>query len=66
MSIKERLLEETGVEPGQYGETINALANDKPAYRRAMEEATDRLKHLITQLEAVIEGGQRKLKPFAA
>jgi hypothetical protein len=66
MAIKERLLDETGVEPGQFGETINSLANDKPAYRRAMKEATDRLTHLIAQLEAVIEGTQKKLKPFPA
>jgi hypothetical protein len=66
MTIKERLLAESGVDPGQYGETINSLANEKPAYRRAMEEATARLKHLVTQLEAVIEGRQRKLNPFPA
>ena len=64
MRIKERLLEETGVESGQYGEAINSLANEKPAYRRAMEDAKERLHHLIAQLEAVIEGRQRKLKPF--
>jgi hypothetical protein len=66
MAIKERLLEETGVEPGQYGETINTLANEKPAYCRATEEAKERLDHLVTQLEAVIEGRQRKLKSFPA
>jgi len=64
MAIKERLLAETGADPGQYGETINALADEKPAYRRAMTEAADRLRHLITQLEAVIEGAQRNLQPF--
>jgi hypothetical protein len=66
MIIKERLLDETGVEPGQFGETINSLANEKPTYRRAMKEATDRLAHLIGQLEAVIDGAQKKLKPFPA
>lgn len=66
MSIKERLLEETGVEPGQYGQTINSLANEKPAYRRAMEEAKERLDHLVAHLEAVIEGRQCKLEPFKA
>jgi hypothetical protein len=66
MAIKERLLDETGVEPGQFGETINSIANEKPTYRRAMKEATDRLAHLIGQLEAVIEGAQKKLKPFPA
>jgi hypothetical protein len=66
MAIKERLLEETGVEPGQFGDTINSLANEKPAYCRAMKEAKERLDHVVTQLEAVIEGRQRKLKPFWA
>jgi hypothetical protein len=66
MAMKERLLEETGVEPGLYGETINALANERPAYCRAMEEAKQRLDHLINQLEVVIEGRQRKLKSFSA
>jgi hypothetical protein len=64
MGTKERLLEETRVDPGQYGETINALADEKPVYRRAMSEATDRLSHLIAQLEAVIDGRQLDLKPF--
>jgi predicted Rossmann fold nucleotide-binding protein DprA/Smf involved in DNA uptake/SAM-dependent methyltransferase len=64
MSIKERLLEETGVDPGQFGETINSLAEEKPAYCRAMEEATERLKHVIGQLEAVIEARQARLNPF--
>lgn len=66
MHIKERLLAETRVDPGRYGETINALANEKPAYRRAMNEATDRLSHLIAQLEAVVDGRQRDLTPFQA
>jgi len=66
MAIKERLLEESGVEPGQYGDTINALVNEKPAYRRAMEEAKQRLDHLIEQLEAVIERRQDELKSFPA
>jgi hypothetical protein len=64
MAIKERLLEETGVDPGQYGETINALVNDKPAYCRAIQHATKRLEHLVMWLEAVIEGPQAKFKPF--
>jgi len=66
MAIKEKLLEDTGVAPGLYGETINALAEKRPAYRRAMKEATDRLTYLIAQLETVIEGRQRKLKPYPA
>ncbi len=66
MAIKERLLEESGIDPGQFGEAINKLANEKPAYRRAMEEAKERLDHLVAQVEAVIEGQQKKLRPFAA
>jgi hypothetical protein len=66
MAIKQQLLEETGIQPGQFGEAINELANEKPAYRRAMAEAKERLDHLISQLEAVIEGRQKKLLPFAA
>jgi hypothetical protein len=66
MAIKERLLQESGIEPGQYGEAINELANERPAYRRGMSEARERLDHLVEQLEAVIEGSQRKLKPFPA
>ena len=65
MSIKERLLDESGIDPGQYGEVINNLANKNSAYKRAMAEAQDRLKHLISQLEAVLEGEQKKIKPFA-
>jgi hypothetical protein len=64
MCIKERLLEARAIDPGQNGETINALASEKPAYRRAVNEATDRLDHLVTQLEAVIDGRQCDLKPF--
>jgi len=40
------------------------LANRNPAYKRAMAEAQERLKHLISQLETVLEGGQKKIKPF--
>jgi len=64
MTIKERLLDESGIDPGQYGEAINNLANRNPAYKRAMAEAQERLKHLISQLETVLEGGQKKIKPF--
>ncbi len=66
MAIKERLLEDSGVDPGRFGETINALANEKPAYGRAIKEAEERLGHLISQLELVIEGRQQKLTPFPA
>jgi hypothetical protein len=64
MAIKERLLEEARIESCQYGDTINALAMEKPAYRRAMQEAKARLDHLIAQLEAVIEGKQQTLEPY--
>jgi hypothetical protein len=64
MAIKERLLQEVQIEPGQYGEAINRLAEEKPAYRRNMEEAKKRLDHLLTELVAVIEGRQKKPKPF--
>ena len=59
MAIKERLLEEHKIEPGQYGEAINALADKNAAYRRAASEAEQRLKHLILELEAVLEGEQK-------
>lgn len=64
MTIKEGLLAESGIEPGRYGEEINSLAEEKPAYCRAMREAGERLAHLVAQLEAVIEGRQRTLEPF--
>jgi hypothetical protein len=64
MAIKERLLEETGIKPGQYGEAINSLAEDKPAYRRNMEEAKKRLDHLLAELVAVIEGRRKTLRAY--
>jgi hypothetical protein len=66
MAIKERLLNETGIDPGQYGQAINALAEDKPAYRQAMREAKARLDHLLAELVAVIEGRQNELRPYSA
>jgi hypothetical protein len=66
MAIKERLLNATGVEPGQYGQAINALAEEKPAYRQAMREARARLDHLLAELVAVIEGRQTELKAYSA
>jgi hypothetical protein len=66
MAIKERLLNETRIEPGRYGEEINALAKEKPAYKRAMREAKERLDHLTAQLEAVIEGKQQVMEAFPA
>jgi hypothetical protein len=64
MAIKERLLAETGTEPGQYGEAINRLAEESLAYRRNRDGAKQRLDHLLTELVAVIEGRQKKIKPF--
>ncbi len=66
MAIKERLLDETGVEPGQYGQTINALADERPEYRNALSEAKARLDHLITQLIAVLDGRQNRLLRFGS
>ena len=65
MAIKERLLEESGIEPGQYGEAINELAKKNAAYKRAIAEAQERLKHLIDELEALLEGNQKKIRAFA-
>jgi hypothetical protein len=66
MTIKERLLDESGIDPGQYGEAINSLAEKNAAYRRAMAEAQTRLKHLISELEAVLDGEKKKIRPFAS
>lgn len=65
MVIKEKILISDGIESGRYGETINNLANESSAYKRAMAEAQERLKHLISQLEGVLESEQKKIKPFA-
>lgn len=64
MTLKERLLAESDIEPGRYGEEINSLAEEKPAYNRAMREAKERLDHLVAQLEAVIDGRQKQIEPF--
>jgi hypothetical protein len=64
MTIKERLLQDSGIAPGQFGEAINELAEGRPAYRRNTQEAKQRLEHLLAQLVAVIEGRQGKLTPF--
>lgn len=64
MEIKERLLSESGVEPGQYGQTINALAMQDPTYRQAFAAAESRMAHLLEELVAVIEGKHTKLNPF--
>ena len=65
MTIKEDILVSDGLESGRFGETINNLANESAAYKCAMAEAQERLKHLISQLEAVLDGEQKKFKPFA-
>ena len=64
MAIKERLLDESGISSGQYGEAINKLADRNASYKRAITEAQERLKHLIAELEAVLEGEQKKIRPF--
>ena len=64
MAIKERLLDKSEAAPGQYGEAINGLANQNASYNRAMTEAQERLKHLISELEAVLEGERTKLRPY--
>ena len=64
MAIKERLLDESGVRPGQYGEAINELADQNASYKRARAEAQGRLKHLISELEAVLEGERKKIRPY--
>lgn len=63
MAVKEQILEETGIDSGQYGEAINKLAEEKPAYRKAATEAKQRLQHLVAQTEAVLEG-QKVLREF--
>jgi hypothetical protein len=65
MAIKERVLEVSGVESGQYGQNINALAEEKPGYTSAMREAKARLDHLVTQLVAVVDGHQVQLSAFS-
>jgi hypothetical protein len=64
MAIKEAILVSQDVEPGRYGETINSLANESARYRRAIAEAEARLKHLISELEAFLDGKQKKIRPF--
>jgi hypothetical protein len=64
MAIKERMLEDAGIEPGQYGEAINALAGGNAAYNRAIAGANERLEHLVSELGLVIEGRTRKIAPF--
>ena len=64
MAVKERLLDESGIEPGQYGEAINDLANKNASYAKAMAEAQQRLVHLISEVEAVLDGEQKKIRSF--
>lgn len=65
MSIKERLLEKSGIESGQYGEAINELANSDAKFREPMAEAQERLHHLISELEALLESKQKKIRSYA-
>ncbi len=64
MAIKERLLDESRIDPGQYGEAINELANKNATYKKAMAAAQERLKHVIAELEAVLDGEKKKIGPF--
>jgi hypothetical protein len=65
MAIKERLLRQSGIEPGQYGEAIKSLANRDPRYRRTFAEAQERLAHLIDHVEAVIQGTETAVPPYS-
>lgn len=64
MAIKERLLDQTGIEPGHYGEAINELADRSAPYKRAMTGAQERLKHLVTELEGVLEDERKTIRPY--
>ena len=64
MAVKERIFQESRIEPGQYGEAINQLAEENSTYRRNQKEAKLRLEHLLSELVAVIDGRQKKLKAF--
>lgn len=64
MAIKERILRARNIHPGRYGEAINELADQNTSYKRAMVEAQGRLKHLISELEAVLEGERKKIRPY--
>ena len=64
MTIKEKLLDQHNIEAGRFGKAIKALAEQNAAYRRAANAAEERLRHLISELEAVLHGEQKKLRPF--
>jgi len=64
MAIKERILVARQIQPGRYGEAINDLAEQNPTYTAAMGEAQQRLEHLICQLEAVLEGERKRIRPY--
>ena len=64
MAVKEEILLSEGIDSGRFGEAINNLANENSRYKQAMAEAQKRLKHLIAELEAVLEGEQKKIHPF--
>jgi len=64
MTIKERLLEKSGIDPGQYGEAINKLAEQNGAYQRAMTESQTRLRHMLAEVEAVLTGQRDTIRAF--
>ena len=64
MAIKEEILVSEGIESGRYGEAITTWLT-RAQLQCASTEAQERLKHLISQLEAVLESKQKKIKPFA-
>jgi len=64
MQIKERLLEESGIQSGHYGEAINTLAENNAACKKAVMEAQARLKHVVGELEASLETDNKRLRPF--
>lgn len=65
MAIKEKLLKESGIAPGQFGEAINSLALRDHVYNQAFAEAEERLIHLTDHLEAVLNGREKDLKPYS-
>ena len=64
MAIKENLLTDQRLKAGRYGEAINKAASENAVHNRALKEAKERLDHLLGELEAVIEGRQKRMKDF--
>jgi len=64
MAIKEELLANQRIKAGRYGGAINDAVGENAVHNRAVQEAKERLDHLIGELEAVMEGRQKKLKVF--